>query len=402
MTKKENKLAVKELKNEYSTKQIAEILGISQRTVQKYIQEDRELGDIAYKSIAKAQKAQDQNTISKKIIRESTRQYNVIEEMNNSLKDILEKHSFTKLKPKVDNNENDKVGVIQLSDIHFNEVIDDVYGNKYDFDVASARLKKFVNKAKYYFLSQGITSVALFMTGDLMNSDRRLDEITANATNRSSAVFVAVDILQQLIQDLLIDFNNVTVSSITGNESRVAQDNHWSSFLSGDSYDIVIHNMLTVLFKNQDNVKFVEVSNPMEQVVKVLNTNFLLVHGHGHGRLAGTSNLETQVQNLKANYASKGIKIDYTICGHIHQAFVSDNFSRSSGLPGANAYSTNALNLSGKASQNIYIVDEDGSIDGIKVCLQEYCLKNKYTYDESLLNRKTNINRNMIVQSVLI
>ena len=43
MTKKENKLAVKELKNEYSTKQIAEILGISQRTVQKYIQEDREL-----------------------------------------------------------------------------------------------------------------------------------------------------------------------------------------------------------------------------------------------------------------------------------------------------------------------------------------------------------------------
>ncbi len=392
------------LKDDHSTKMIAEMLGISQRTVQHYIKSDRELGDVAYKSMARAQKAVDQNNVHKKVIRESVRKFNTIEEMNNSLKVILEEHKFSDFKPKTIFSNNKKVGVIQLSDIHFNELIDDVYGNKYNFEIASARLKKLVDQSKMYFISQGITSVALFMTGDLLNSDRRLDEITAAAANRSNAVFVAVDIIQQLIQDLMVDFNNITVASITGNESRVGKDIHYSTMLSGDSYDIVIHNMLTVLFKDTKTVKFVQVINPMEQVVVVLNTNFLLVHGHGHRGLANTGNLEREVQNIKANYAAKGIKVDYVICGHIHQAYISDMFARSSGLPGSNSYSSNALNLNGKSSQNIYIVDEDGSIDGIKVCLQEYDINNKYGYNEQLLAYSLNkdLNNNVIIQSVLI
>ena len=53
--------------------------------------------------------------------------------------------------------------------------------------------------------------------------------------------------MQQAIKELTEHFN-VTVSSITGNESRVGEFVHYSNFLAGDSYDCVIHNMLRVAF----------------------------------------------------------------------------------------------------------------------------------------------------------
>ena len=57
-----------------------------------------------------------------------------------------------------------------------------------------------------------------------------------------------------------------------------------------------------------------------------------------------------------------------------------DFYSRSSGLPGANAYSEKALNLYSKASQNIYLVSDDG-IDGMKIDLQESDAFEPYEFD---------------------
>ena len=41
-----------------------------------------------------------------------------------------------------------------------------------------------------------------FMQGDLLNSDRRLDELLQMATNRTKATFLEVDIFQQIILHL--------------------------------------------------------------------------------------------------------------------------------------------------------------------------------------------------------
>ena len=71
-----------------------------------------------------------------------------------------------------------------------------------------------------YFKSRSITNVLLVQSGDLLNSDRRLDELLSMATNRAKATFLAVAIVQQVILDLNEHFN-VSVASVTGNESRV-------------------------------------------------------------------------------------------------------------------------------------------------------------------------------------
>lgn len=351
------------------------------------------------------QRYQDKRRVEAKVFREHARKDSLVMAMQQAMLDTLEQNKFTTKKtPRKPSNKTAPIGVVQFSDVHFNELIDDLDGNQYNFEIASQRVRKHILKAINYFSGFKITDVAVFMTGDLLNSDRRLDEITNAAENRSKAVFLAVDIMQQAIKELTEHFN-VTVSSITGNESRVGEFVHYSNFLAGDSYDCVIHNMLSYLFKGDKKVTFIPITNPLESVVNLNGVNFLLVHGHAHRGLAATGNLEREVIAIKAKYATRGILVDYVICGHIHSAYISDNFARSSGMPGNNAYSERALNLNGKASQNLYIAWADKTIDGIKVDLQETEGIEGYPFDQTLkaYNTKGGLDKStVVIQSVLV
>lgn len=347
------------------------------------------------------QKQADQLRIERKKVRESSRIHNVLEELGTELENTFKIHSLSKLTTGHKSTTNGGVvGVLQLSDLHFGERIDDGLSNVYDLGVIAARLKKFVDKAKTYFLASGVETVVVAMTGDMINSDRRLDEVTSNAKNRTDIVFNAVDVIQQLILDLNRDFN-VTVASVCGNESRVGFDVGWSGFTASDNYDKMIHEILSRLFENSVGIKFIPMDDPLECVINVNGSNLVLIHGHNG--IANQSKMEGEVTKLKARYISRGVKVDYVIMGHIHFANISDNFARSSGLVGSNAYSEKALNLHGKASQNIYVFESDGTIDGIKIDLQHYDTKNAYSYNEKAEAYKPVTRKgNVVIQSVLI
>ena len=320
------------------------------------------------------QKAQDNNRIFNKSFREHARIENALEEYNKELITLFDKNelntTISKFKPY-----RKAVGVIQLSDVHFNELVE-LENNRYDFSVASARTRYFIDKARTYFKTTNITNVVLALTGDLMNSDRRLDELLNQATNRAKATFLGVDILQQAILDLNKDFN-VTVASVVGNEGRANKEMGWSDIIATDNYDYTIFQCLRYLFRHE-SVKFLH-GDPSELVINVANQNLLMLHGHGS--LKGK--LDTTVNQIAGRYSLKGIKIDYVIFGHIHSARVGDNFGRSSSMVGANDYSEKALNLNGRASQNCYIFYSNGNRDGIKVDLQNI-QENGYNIDKSL------------------
>jgi predicted phosphodiesterase len=306
--------------------------------------------------------------------REHARIENAIEEYNKELIKLFDKNrlSITTQKFKASNK---AVGVIQFSDVHFNELVE-LENNRYDFRVASARTRYFVNKAKEYFRISGVTNVVMALTGDLMNSDRRLDELLNQATNRAKATFLGVDILQQAIIDISKDFN-VTVASVVGNEGRANKEMGWSDVVATDNYDYTIFQCLRYLFRHE-SVKFLH-GDPSELVINVASQNLLLLHGHGSLR----GKLDTSINQIVGRYSLKGIKIDYVIFGHVHSARVGDNFGRSSSMVGANDYSEKALNLNGRASQNCYIFYSNGNRDGIKVDLQ-HVKDEGYDIDKSL------------------
>ena len=320
------------------------------------------------------QSAQDLNRIERKAFREFARIENAVGKYNKELVKIFKDNNLSKLTKK-HKSKNGAVGVIQFSDVHFNELVSIPNCNKYDFSIASARCRTFVDKAIKYFKAFDIDNVLLVQSGDLLNSDRRLDELLQMATNRTKATFLAVDIFQQIILHLNDNFN-VSVVSVTGNESRVKKDYGWVNLIATDNYDYTIFQTLKYLFKGSD-INFID-GDPMEKVVNVAGQNLLIIHGHG-GIKTG---IEKSINQMIGRYGMRGTKIDYIIFGHIHSARIGDLYSRSSSMVGANDYSEKALNLSGRASQNCYIFYENGNRDGIKIDLQNY--GKGYDIDESL------------------
>ena len=335
--------------------------------------EDKELLTENVKLAKQKQSYQDINRIERKAFREHARIENAVAEYNKELVKIFDKYEFSKL-TRTHKQNSKAVGVIQFSDVHFNELVD-LEHNKYDFKIASARCKYFVSKAIDYFNSSEISNVLLVQSGDLLNSDRRLDELLNMATNRAKATFLAVDIFQQIILHLNKHFN-ISVCSVTGNESRVKKDWGWSKNLASDNYDYTIYQTLKYIFRDTD-ITFID-GDPTEMVVEVAGQNLLILHGNG----AIKKGIDTSITQLMGRYKARGVNVDYVIFGHIHSARVGDNFSRSSSMVGANDYSEKALNLAGRASQNCYVFYNNGNRDGIKIDLQNY--KDGYDIESSL------------------
>ena len=328
------------------------------RDVVHYLIADKDIVEYNIRLAKQKQKFQDLNRIERKSFREGTRQENALIEYNTEIIKLLKRESLnTKLSKKKHNTES--VIVVQLADLHLNELVE-LESNKYDFDIASKRLQKYAYKVKEYIKFHKANKVLIAITGDLINSDRRLDELMAAATNRAKATFLGVHLLKHFILDIN-EIAEVQVCCVTGNESRVNQELGWVNLVSSDNYDFTIFEMLRLLLPD---INFLR-GDALELVVEINGKNMLVIHGHQLSKM--DSNV---VGKVISKYSAKGVIIDFIICGHLHETMIRDNIARSASLVGSNAYSENALNLSGTAAQNIYCFTDDGRHD-VRIDLQE-------------------------------
>lgn len=349
--------------------------GINRDTLSAYLKNrqnyidhalDKDIVAENVKLASKLQKSQDLNRIKNKSFRESARINNALEEYVKSLIDVFSNSKLTPTLAKLPKQSlTAPVGIIHITDVHFNELVE-LEHNKYDFEVAGKRLHKLVSKAIQHFCIAGVSRVVIAFTGDLMNSDRRLDELLAMATNRAQATFCAVDILQQLILHVRQYFS-VVVAGVNGNEGRVKQDIGFVDLAASDNYDQQIITTLKYVLKDVEGITFVNNNNANEIVLNINGHNVLLAHGHTFGM-----DLSKAMAKIRSKYVPRGVNIRYVLFGHIHEAYVSDYFARGGSPVGDNAYSDRALHLAGRASQNYHIIDSSGNIDSVKVDLQNY------------------------------
>jgi predicted phosphodiesterase len=359
----------------YGRYKIADALGIKEHRARMLINIVTSV-DIKVDNEVQKQKKIDLSRIRRKETREESRIVGTLEEIAKNMNMVLKGKNLSKLSVYHKAKENSSVGIIHLSDIHFNELID-IQSNKYDFNIASKRLFLLAERAKTYFHALGVTEILIAMTGDLMNSDRRLDEMLNAASNRTKATFLAVDILQQFILDLNKDFN-ITVAYVSGNESRVNPEIGWNDNIVSDSYDTMIFYILKKVFEKSKGIYFIE-GDCSELTICINGVNILMMHGHG----CINGSVEKSIEQVKGRYASHGVIIDYVIFGHIHSAIVGDHFARSSSLCGSNAYNEKSLNIRGRASQNLYVIHNNKLIDGVKVDLQ-IITGDQYSVDTTL------------------
>ena len=319
---------------------------------------DKDIVNYNIKLAKQKQRLQDLNRIERKSFREDSRFENALVEYNDALIKLLEKNSLNVKLSKI-KHDTDSVIVCQIADTHFNELVN-LDSNKYDFTIAAKRLQKYAHNVKKYAKFHKANKILVAITGDLLNSDRRLDEKLAMATNRAKATFLSVHLLKHFILDLN-EVSEVQVCCVTGNESRVNEELGWVDIVASDNYDFTIFEMLRLLMPN---INFIR-GNALELVVEVNGKNMLVIHGHQLGKMD-----TNQIAKLVSKYSAKGVIIDFVICGHLHETMIKDNIARSASLVGSNAYSENALNLTGTAAQNIYCFTSDGRHD-IRIDLQE-------------------------------
>lgn len=309
---------------------------------------------------------QDIKRLKRKVERAKAREENAVFELNKEIMDFLCGYEFTKfhdISPFELVNEDAPsrpVGIIQCSDWHLGECVNTV-NNFFDLEIASGRLKTYAGKV-IEELAGRVDKIVIAMTGDMINSPRRPDEYLTNAKNSAKVFVVALDLLNQFVTYLAAYFREVVVVSVCGNESRL--DKEWGNAqqVVSNNFDYMLYHSLAALNRNE-NVNFILDDNPFEVILDVYGTCILLTHG------TSIKTPETDVSKIVAKYSMSGVKVDYVLFGHVHSAYISDNFARSGSLVGDNTYSFNSLNLVGQPSQNVFVVDTAGKIDGIKINL---------------------------------
>ena len=317
--------------------------------------------------LAKAnQRLSDQNRIAGKAFREHARIENAVTAYNESILAELQVHGAAladcprrtgPLDPKA------AALVVHLSDNHWNELVN-LPTNRFDFEVGAKRLALLAQKTKLLGKAYGVERIVVFFGGDLMNSDRRLDELLAMSTNRARATVLAVHLYKQFLLDLRSDFF-VDVFGVTGNESRAKDNLGWVDVVATDSYDFTIYAMLQAIFESVEDkgMRFHEFQ-ANETIFSIHNETFLGVHGH---QVNATD--QKKCQAIIGKYAAKGVNVTHILCGHIHATVISDYVSRNASLVGSNSYSEEALGFISKAAQNIHVVTPQG-LDGFKADLQ--------------------------------
>lgn len=334
--------------------------------------------NVKYKK--QTQKFQDTNRIERKAFRENARIENAVEEYAREISQTLKTHAkeLKKIKlPELDISITDNVGVVHLTDIHANELID-LPHNKYNFKILAKRLSKLANEAIRIFSLYGINTVLIAHTGDVLNSDRRLDELLNQATNRSKASILITHILKQFILHLRSYFS-VNIISVLGNESRVNKEMSFANNVISDNYDFTVFAMLRELFEfaNIEGVTFGSIDK-MEEVVFINGQRWLLTHDYNKA-----TNKQNDTQSTIGRFYLAGNPIDFVIGGHIHATRNTDYAARSSSIPGSNSYNEIALNLQGRAASNIFVINPKNRIT-INIDLQDVTNIIGYSITEKL------------------
>lgn len=331
----------------------------TRRMITRYINQyfDDEIVTENVKLAKQRQRLQDSNRIERKSFREYARVENAVSAYAEALVEQLKAYGSSLSKnitvgAVVDNDRPDVCGVFQLSDVHANELID-LPHNKYSWDILRKRLRKQVNESIEYFEFRGVKKVLFAVTGDLLNSDRRLDELLSQSTNRAKASVLLAHLIVQAIIDIRSRGYEIDVVSVLGNESRVNKEMTFSNDAVSDNYDFTIMAMvkMALVAARFDGINFLSIDK-MEAVIDFGKQKWLFIHD-----VSKVTDKQGKAQSTIGRYTGRGIIIDFIVGGHIHAFRGTDITCRSGSMAGSNSYNEHSLNLLGRASAVCYVVD---------------------------------------------
>lgn len=304
---------------------------------------------------------QDERTLANKQIRALAR----VEDFVNIMRDELELLAYEKpleITKSADVKENENVGVLLLSDIHYGIGIDSPI-NKYNPDIARERMNQVINDVVRYCNLHKINHLYIFELGDTISGHIHNNLRLENRINVAGQVIGASEMLSTTLFELAKKIDKITFTMVEGNHDRMLpkkDDN-----LNEDSFSTLVQELIIQRTKNIANLTIIPAVGQTLSPLTIKGYTCVGVHGD-------KDKPQTVVEGLTA---LTGNVPDYVFMGHFHNAneftvnqsevLVNGSFS------GTDEYAYN-IRKNSKPIQKFLVFNEDG-----RLCTYNINLMNK-------------------------
>jgi len=286
-----------------------------------------------------------------------------------------------------------ETALLLLSDLHSGEVVrvDETGGlNSYNFEVMKNRLKYLAesiidisqNKLRgYEFPKLVIGGLGDFVTGLIHDELVETAENTPIEWTTGTALVVA-----QFMLELAQVFPTIDFDGVVGNHGRMTKEIRYKNRYV--NWDYVTYTMLSLLLRNQKNIKF-NLPKSFWSLKEIEGKTFLFLHGDNIQSWAGIPwyGIQRMVSRFQELLYSKKIKVDYVCLAHFHHAGTLDKVKGelvlNGSVMGGDEYSIGKLFLASDANQFFAGVHSNHGLSWrYHLNLQEAPeAKNPYIYD---------------------
>lgn len=187
------------------------------------------------------------------------------------------------------NYEGERVGVLQLSDFHYGEIVEN-FMNTYNHDVFNKRMNKLTTDVINYCKLMNVDTLKILNQGDLISGSLHVSTRVMEEEDRVYQTMYVAEALANMLLEFAKHINQVEFYSVTDNHSRVNKNK--KEHIEKESFSRFIPWHLKTRLVNIKNIKIIENRiNDVEEfdigVVDIFHEKALFTHGH-NGRLNTT------------------------------------------------------------------------------------------------------------------
>lgn len=286
-------------------------------------------------------------------LREESRLETTIEKFEEMLSNVASDR-YVAYSPIASNSENDMI--VCLSDLHIGATY---YGfdGTYDSLIAKERLEKYLSEIIEIQRTHNAENCVCLLLGDLISGSIHKTISVTNKENVIEQVKLACEYISDFVYELGKHFKTVELRGVSGNHSRLEDK---EDALLGERLDTLILWFIKSMLKNAENISVID-----EDIDDTLSAFFVRdkLYFGVHGDFDTTSDVSISKLILWAKMTPYCV-----VCGHKHFPAMTDvsgiKVIQSGSLGGSGDEYTRQKRLTGKPSQTVLVVNDEG----IKCC----------------------------------
>ena len=313
-------------------------------------------------------KLSDQKKGFNRLIRESARKEDIIEEITNAIIEGVEEGTLKDFKvhkrqssyaPKFWEEPKYEM-VVCFSDFHYGLSVDN-YWNKTDADIFVKRLTEYINKIIDIGEMFSVSRIVVLNLGDVISGNIHTGLRVENKKNIIKQVQEVTEYIALALYELSLHFDNVDYYSAIGNHGRVTANKHES--ITDENFESFVSWYLKPRLSAIDNITIND---------NVIDKDVIVAKVKGH-TITGSHGDKDTVKNIVSNmtHMIKEIPVSCYL-GHLHH-YAEDtiqgvNVIMSGSLIGTDTYAKD-IRCFGSACQTVCLYDENGKVCSFNVVL---------------------------------